>query len=147
MDDKGRVVVLGTGQMGSRIIRLLLQKQGCELVGVYGRRAHRAGTDPGTVLSNTTIVSVVPGGGKAGIIADPAGALAHKEALVRTFTRMIRTLTDYLPGPDMGTNEACMAWIKDEINWDSFWYYSERGRGPWYRLPRRHYPPRHRHGH
>jgi glutamate dehydrogenase/leucine dehydrogenase len=56
------------------------------------------------------------GGGKAGIIADPACALAHKEALVRTFARMIRTLTDYIPGPDMGTNEACMAWIKDEIN-------------------------------
>jgi glutamate dehydrogenase (NAD(P)+) len=28
---------------------------------------------------------------------------------------MIRTLTAYIPGPDMGTNEVCMAWIKDEI--------------------------------
>ena len=28
---------------------------------------------------------------------------------------MIRDLVEYIPGPDMGTNEVCMAWIKDEI--------------------------------
>lgn len=55
------------------------------------------------------------GGGKAGIIADPACDLTRKESLVRTFARMIGELTDYIPGPDMGTNEICMAWIKDEI--------------------------------
>lgn len=26
--------------------------------------------------------------------------------------------------------------------WDGAWFYSDRDRGPWYRLPRRHYPPR-----
>jgi glutamate dehydrogenase (NAD(P)+) len=56
------------------------------------------------------------GGGKAGIIADPACAPADKERLVRSFARMIRGLTEYIPGPDMGTNEACMAWVKDEID-------------------------------
>lgn len=56
------------------------------------------------------------GGGKAGIIADPACPPAEKERLVRTFARLIRNLTDYIPGPDMGLNEACMAWIKDEID-------------------------------
>jgi glutamate dehydrogenase/leucine dehydrogenase len=56
------------------------------------------------------------GGGKAGIIADPAAPVECKEALVRTFARLIRTLTAYIPGPDMGTNEVCMAWVKDEIN-------------------------------
>ncbi len=56
------------------------------------------------------------GGGKSGIIADPACAPAEKERLVRTFARMIRGLTEYIPGPDMGTNEACMAWVKDEID-------------------------------
>lgn len=56
------------------------------------------------------------GGGKSGIIADPACAAEHKERLVRTFARMIRELTEYIPGPDMGTNEACMAWVKDEID-------------------------------
>jgi glutamate dehydrogenase (NAD(P)+) len=55
------------------------------------------------------------GGGKAGIVADPATEPSRKETLVRTFARMIRDLADYIPGPDMGTNEACMAWIKDEI--------------------------------
>jgi glutamate dehydrogenase (NAD(P)+) len=56
------------------------------------------------------------GGGKSGIIADPACAPADKERLVRSFARMIRELTDYIPGPDMGTNEVCMAWVKDEID-------------------------------
>lgn len=56
------------------------------------------------------------GGGKAGIIADPACAPERKEALVRTFARMIRDLSAYIPGPDMGTNERCMAWVKDEID-------------------------------
>jgi glutamate dehydrogenase/leucine dehydrogenase len=55
------------------------------------------------------------GGGKAGIIADPTCPPEAKERLVRTFARLIANLTDYIPGPDMGTNEICMAWIKDEI--------------------------------
>lgn len=53
------------------------------------------------------------GGGKAGIMADPA--TPDKERLMRTFARLIATLTDYIPGPDMGTNETCMAWVHDEI--------------------------------
>jgi glutamate dehydrogenase/leucine dehydrogenase len=56
------------------------------------------------------------GGGKAGIIADPTCGLEQKEGLVRTFARMIRELTAYIPGPDMGTNEVCMAWVHDEID-------------------------------
>jgi glutamate dehydrogenase/leucine dehydrogenase len=55
------------------------------------------------------------GGGKAGIVADPDCSPRQKEALVRTFARMIRELDDYIPGPDMGLNETCMAWIHDEI--------------------------------
>ena len=55
------------------------------------------------------------GGAKAGIIADPACSCEQKEKLVRTFARMIRSVTEYIPGPDMGTNEECMAWVKDEI--------------------------------
>lgn len=56
------------------------------------------------------------GGGKAGIMANPDCGHAQQETLIRTFARLIRTLTAYIPGPDMGTNEVCMAWIKDEIN-------------------------------
>jgi len=55
------------------------------------------------------------GGAKSGIIADPACSREQKEILVRTFARMIRELTEYIPGPDMGTNEECMGWVKDEI--------------------------------
>jgi glutamate dehydrogenase (NAD(P)+) len=55
------------------------------------------------------------GGGKAGIVADPACAPEQKETLVRAFARQIRELAAYIPGPDMGTNEACMAWVQDEI--------------------------------
>jgi glutamate dehydrogenase/leucine dehydrogenase len=55
------------------------------------------------------------GGGKSGIIADPACEPARKESLVRTFARLIDDLTDNIPGPDLGTNETCMAWINDEI--------------------------------
>jgi 4-hydroxy-tetrahydrodipicolinate reductase len=50
MHDLIRVVVLGTGQMGSGIARLLLQKQGIELVGAYARRAERSGLDLGQLI-------------------------------------------------------------------------------------------------
>ena len=53
------------------------------------------------------------GGGKAGILADPK--TADMEGLMRAFARAIRTITDYVPGPDMGTDETCMGWIHDEI--------------------------------
>lgn len=56
------------------------------------------------------------GGGKAGIVADPAANAEDKERRVRTFARAIRSLTEYIPGPDMGTDERCMAWVKDEID-------------------------------
>jgi glutamate dehydrogenase (NAD(P)+) len=55
------------------------------------------------------------GGGKAGIIADPLMSPSDKEAAVRWFARSIRGLDQYIPGPDMGTDETCMAWVYDEI--------------------------------
>jgi glutamate dehydrogenase/leucine dehydrogenase len=55
------------------------------------------------------------GGAKSGIIADPVCSPEQKEKLVRAFARMIKELTEYIPGPDMGTNEECMGWVKDEI--------------------------------
>jgi glutamate dehydrogenase (NAD(P)+) len=55
------------------------------------------------------------GGGKAVIVADPGGPPERKEALVRAFAGAIGPLADYIPGPDMGTDETCMAWIHDEI--------------------------------
>jgi len=55
------------------------------------------------------------GGGKAVIVADPAMPDAEKESLVRAFAHAIEDIADYTPGPDMGTDERCMAWVRDEI--------------------------------
>ncbi len=32
-----------------------------------------------------------------------------------SFAKAIRGLDEYIPGPDMGTDETCMAWIQQEI--------------------------------
>ncbi len=50
MRDPIRVAVLGTGQMGSAIMRLVLEKRGLELVGACGRRRERAGQDIGPLI-------------------------------------------------------------------------------------------------
>jgi glutamate dehydrogenase/leucine dehydrogenase len=55
------------------------------------------------------------GGGKSVIAADPEMPTEYKERLVRRFASLIRHEVDYIPGPDMGTDETCMAWIRDEI--------------------------------
>jgi glutamate dehydrogenase (NAD(P)+) len=55
------------------------------------------------------------GGAKSMIFADPSLPLAEKEKLVRAFGAAIADLKGYIPGPDMGTNETAMAWIRDEI--------------------------------
>lgn len=55
------------------------------------------------------------GGAKSGIIADPKMAAADKEILIRAFACAIRDLHEYIPGPDMGTDESAMAVVFDEI--------------------------------
>lgn len=55
------------------------------------------------------------GGAKSVIQADPSMPIADKEQLIRAFAIALRDLTEYIPGPDMGTNETCMAWVQDEI--------------------------------
>jgi len=53
------------------------------------------------------------GGGKTGIIADPKSV--NKEQIIRTFAREMKDLQEYIPAPDMGTDETCAAYIYDEI--------------------------------
>ncbi len=61
------------------------------------------------------LAGIPHGGGKSGIIADPRKITAeHKEVLIRQFARAISGLHQYIPGPDMGTDETCMAWVRDE---------------------------------
>jgi glutamate dehydrogenase/leucine dehydrogenase len=55
------------------------------------------------------------GGGKSVIAADARMPIGRKETLIRAFAVAIRDLDDYIPGPDMGTDERCMAWVHDEI--------------------------------
>jgi glutamate dehydrogenase (NAD(P)+) len=55
------------------------------------------------------------GGGKSVIVGDPRMPKERKEETIRAFAEAIRDITDYIPGPDMGTDELCMGWIKDEI--------------------------------
>ncbi len=55
------------------------------------------------------------GGAKAVIAADPKMPAAEKEELIRAFAAAIRSLDEYIPGPDMGTDETSMAWVFDEI--------------------------------
>ena len=54
------------------------------------------------------------GGGKSVVFADPKMPVGDKELLIRAFAGAIADLRDYIPGPDMGTDELAMAWIRDE---------------------------------
>ena len=55
------------------------------------------------------------GGAKAGILANPHLYLEEKEKLIRAFAEAISHLTEFIPGPDMGLDEECMVWLKDQI--------------------------------
>lgn len=65
-----------------------------------------------TMTLKNSIAGLPHGGAKAGIVADPGAP--GQERLFRVFARMIRELTEYIPGPDMGCNETSMAWIRNE---------------------------------
>jgi len=53
------------------------------------------------------------GGGKSVIVGDPKMPADEKSRLVRSFAHAIRQIEDYIPGPDMGTNEISMAQVRD----------------------------------
>jgi glutamate dehydrogenase (NAD(P)+) len=56
------------------------------------------------------------GGGKSVLFGDPRMPIAEKEQLIRAFACALKGESDYIFGPDMGTNEQCMAWVQDEID-------------------------------
>jgi glutamate dehydrogenase/leucine dehydrogenase len=53
------------------------------------------------------------GGGKSVVFADPGMPEADKERLMRAFAGAIADITDYIVGPDMGTDERAMAWSSE----------------------------------
>ena len=66
-----------------------------------------------TMTYKNAMADIPHGGGKTGIIADPKSI--DKEQILRTFAREIKDLKEYIPAPDMGTDECCVAYIYDEI--------------------------------
>lgn len=55
------------------------------------------------------------GGGKVVICGDPNMPKPDKERLIRALAYSLRNEQEYIFAPDMGTDEECMAWVKDEI--------------------------------
>jgi len=55
------------------------------------------------------------GGGKSVLYGDPGMPAKQKQELVRAFACTLREMDQYIFGPDMGTDEQCMAWVRDEI--------------------------------
>jgi glutamate dehydrogenase (NAD(P)+) len=55
------------------------------------------------------------GGGKSVLYGDPGMPRAEKEQLVRAMACALGDCQDYIFGPDMGTDEGCMACVKAEI--------------------------------
>ncbi len=55
------------------------------------------------------------GGAKSVIYHESSVTTEEKETVMRDFAGAIGSLIDYIPGPDMGTNELAMAWVQDEI--------------------------------
>ena len=55
------------------------------------------------------------GGGKAILVGDPKMPIAQKELLIRGMACALQEVEQYIFAPDMGTDEECMAWVKDEI--------------------------------
>lgn len=55
------------------------------------------------------------GGGKVVVYGDPKMPKADKQQLIRALAQALRNVEDYIFAPDMGTDEECMAWVRDEI--------------------------------
>jgi len=55
------------------------------------------------------------GGGKSIVVGEPRMPVERKEKLVRAMACALRSADDYIFGPDMGTDETCMAWVHGEI--------------------------------
>ncbi len=68
-----------------------------------------------TMTLKNAAAGLAHGGGKAGIVADPRMSAVEKARLIRAFGRAIQDMVEYIPGPDMGTDEACMGHLYDEI--------------------------------
>jgi glutamate dehydrogenase (NAD(P)+) len=55
------------------------------------------------------------GGGKIVVYGDPKMDKDQKQKILRALASSLRNEEDYIFAPDMGTDEECMAWIRDEV--------------------------------
>lgn len=55
------------------------------------------------------------GGGKIVIYGNPKMSKTEKEQIIRCLAHALKNETTYIFAPDMGTDEECMAWIRDEV--------------------------------
>lgn len=81
--------------MGSGIVRLLLQKHGLELTGIYGRRAQRAGIDVGDALGLGTVIGVRITHDLPGLIEDTQPHIAI-QATCSTVAQAVGEITTLL---------------------------------------------------
>ncbi len=65
-----------------------------------------------TMTLKNSIAGLPHGGGKAGISLDPSSPA--KKKVFQAFAALTEGLSEYIPGPDMGSDEECMAWIYEE---------------------------------
>ncbi len=56
------------------------------------------------------------GGGKIVLYGDPKMPGERKQQLIRALAQLLRGEQEYIFAPDMGTDEECMAWIRDEVS-------------------------------
>lgn len=68
-----------------------------------------------TMTLKNAAAGLAHGGAKSVLFGDPRMPEAKKSQLVRGLACALKHQHEYIFGPDMGTDETCMAWIKDEI--------------------------------
>ena len=92
MRDTIRVLLLGTGNMGSEIARLVLDKPGLELAGAYGRRHERAGMDLGHAIGLDRELGVPIGADLAAVIERSRPEIAIQSMQGRNWRRWCATV-------------------------------------------------------
>jgi 4-hydroxy-tetrahydrodipicolinate reductase len=104
-EDAVRVVLLGTGQMGTAAARILCTKQGFDLVGVVAHRPDRAGKDAGEVLGLPAPLGVA-------VTNDLAATLAATEphvVLQTTCSRVVEAEVELVTCMEAGADVVSIA--------------------------------------
>lgn len=108
IDDVDAVVVIDNVALGPAIGGVRMTRRG-DLPATEVARLARAMT-----LKNAA-AGLPHGGGKSGIAVRTILDANGRDRVMRAFARAIEDLVDYIPGPDMGTDETAMAVVHDEI--------------------------------